>query len=83
MLVILRANRSRLIKYKLNNQVKIISGSNSKSLKIMKSIYSKIINKKLKETKDIKTAEAAKIIENTQRDINIAFINGFQCSFIS
>jgi len=70
-----------LSKYKLNNQVKIISGSNSKSLKIMKSIYSKIINKKLYETKDIKTAEAAKIIENTQRDINIAFINELSMLF--
>ncbi len=70
-----------LSKYKLNNQVKIISGSNSKSLKIMKSIYSKIIKKKLYETKDIKTAEAAKIIENTQRDINIAFINELSMLF--
>ena len=50
-------------------------------LKIMKSIYSKIINKKLYETKDIKTAEAAKIIENTQRDINIAFINELSMLF--
>ena len=70
-----------LSKYKLNNQVKIISGSNSKSLKIMRNIYSKIINKKLYETKDIKTAEAAKIIENTQRDINIAFVNELSMLF--
>ena len=70
-----------LSKYKLNNQVKIISGSNSKSLKIMRNIYSKIINKKLYETRDIKTAEAAKIIENTQRDINIAFINELSMLF--
>ena len=47
----------------------------------MKNIYSKIINKKLYETKDIKTAEAAKIIENTQRDINIAFINELSMLF--
>ncbi len=70
-----------LSKYKLNNQVKIISGSNSESLKMLKSIYSKIINKKLYETTDIKTAEAAKIIENTQRDINIAFINELSMLF--
>ena len=47
----------------------------------MRNIYSKIINKKLYETKDIKTAEAAKIIENTQRDINIAFVNELSMLF--
>ena len=59
-------------KYKLINQTKIISGSNNKALKMLNHIYGKIIKKKLHATKDIKTAEVAKIIENTQRDINVA-----------
>lgn len=62
-------------KFKLKNQIKIISASNNKALKILKFIYSKIINKKLYAVENIKTAEASKIIENTQRDINIAFMN--------
>ena len=62
-------------KFKLKNQIKIISASNNKALKILNFIYSKIINKKLYAVENIKTAEASKIIENTQRDINIAFMN--------
>jgi UDP-N-acetyl-D-galactosamine dehydrogenase len=68
-------------KYKLNNQTKIISGSNLQAIKILKNIYSKIIEKKLFIAEDIKTAEAAKIIENTQRDINIAFVNELSMLF--
>ena len=70
-----------LSKYKLENQTKIISGSNKIALKIVKYIYGKIIKKKLFPTKDIKIAEAAKIIENTQRDINIAFVNELSILF--
>ena len=64
-----------LSKYKLSNQVKVISGSNKKAEEKIKKIYKKIINKEIFIAKNIKIAEAAKIIENTQRDINIAFIN--------
>ena len=62
-------------KYKLANQVKIVSGSNEKAKNKTFTIYNKIIEKKIHKTGSIKVAEAAKIIENTQRDINIAFIN--------
>lgn len=62
-------------KYKLVNQVKIVSGSNEKAKNKTFTIYNKIIKKKIHKTGSIKVAEAAKIIENTQRDINIAFIN--------
>jgi UDP-N-acetyl-D-galactosamine dehydrogenase len=62
-------------KYKLTNQNKIISASNTKGLKIINFIYKKIIKKKLFKVSNIKTAEASKIIENSQRDINIAFMN--------
>ena len=43
--------------------------------KKLKTIYGKIVSGKIFLAKDIKTAEAAKVIENAQRDINISFIN--------
>ena len=55
--------------------IKITSGSNSKAAKWIDLFYGSIIRAGTHLTKDIKTAEAAKIIENTQRDINIALIN--------
>ena len=57
--------------------VKIISASNKKSLDILYEVYSKIIPAGLHKASSIKVAEAAKIIENTQRDINIALMNEF------
>jgi len=59
----------------LTNIKKIISGSNKKTLKIIKQIYKKIIKAGLYEAKSIKVAEAAKILENMQRDLNISLIN--------
>lgn len=58
----------------LSNVTKVISSSNKKSLKTMYNFYSKFINKiHIAETVEI--AEASKIIENIQRDLNIALIN--------
>ncbi len=54
---------------------KVISASSNRALSTMKFIYSKIINAKIHKAKSIKIAEAAKIIENTQRDLNIALMN--------
>ncbi len=62
-------------KNQLKNISKIVSGSNKFALNKIFSLYSKIINKKIVKVSSIKIAEAAKIIENTQRDINIAFMN--------
>ena len=59
---------------------KIISASDNYSLNIVKSIYSSVIKSKIFVAKNIKTAEAAKIIENTQRDLNISLIN--ECAII-
>ncbi len=59
----------------LSKIVKIVSGSNEESLKKISEIYSSVIPAGVFETKDIKTAEAAKVIENAQRDVNIAFMN--------
>ncbi|WP_419258490.1 nucleotide sugar dehydrogenase [Campylobacter fetus] len=54
---------------------KIISASSSAALKTVEDVYSKIIKAGVYKASSIKVAEAAKVIENTQRDINIAFVN--------
>ena len=54
---------------------KVISGQNKKVEKVLLEIYSKLTKGKIFLAKNIKVAEASKVIENSQRDINIAFIN--------
>lgn len=54
---------------------KIVAGIDKKTSSIMKEIYGSVLNAKVVEVSSIKVAEASKIIENSQRDINIAFIN--------
>lgn len=54
---------------------KIVSGSNKKTSHYIKKIYKKVLKSNIMEVSSIKVAEASKIIENTQRDINIAFMN--------
>ena len=67
----------------LTNINKLISADNHNSLALMKKIYKSIINAKIYECENIKIAEAAKVIENTQRDINIAFVNELKIIFDS
>ncbi len=55
--------------------VKIVSGTNQETLEKVDSVYSKIITAGTHRVSTIKAAEAAKVIENAQRDINIAFVN--------
>ena len=59
---------------------KIVSASNKKTLKKLILLYKSIISAGVYSVDSIKVAEAAKVIENTQRDLNIAFIN--ELSFI-
>ena len=54
---------------------KIVSGSNQETLNTLKTLYESIIHAGIHCTSSIKIAEAAKVIENTQRDINIALVN--------
>ena len=67
--------------HKIENINKIISASNKKGLEVIKKVYKNVTRKKLVITKSIKIAEAAKIIENTQRDINIALMNELSMLF--
>ena len=66
---------------KLQNIVKLVSGSNKETRRKVKEIYSKIIKVGVKEVTNIKTAEASKIIENIQRDLNIALMNELSVIF--
>ena len=62
---------------KLENIVKVVSASNESTLEILRSIYSTIIHAGIHLASSIEVAEAAKILENTQRDVNIALMNEF------
>ena len=60
---------------RLEKIVKVVSGSNSDALNTLADLYGSIITAGIYKAKSIKVAEAAKVIENTQRDINIALMN--------
>ena len=59
----------------LTTIVKIVSGMDKESLDKIAEVYGSIIKAGVHRASSIKVAEAAKVIENSQRDINIAFIN--------
>ena len=59
----------------LTNITKIVSGSNNETLKIISHLYKDIIDAEIFNASSIMVAEAAKVIENTQRDVNIALMN--------
>ncbi len=60
---------------KLKKIIKITSGSNHKTAGIVDLLYKEIITAGTYKAESIKVAEAAKVIENTQRDLNIALVN--------
>jgi len=68
-------------KYTLQNVVKITSGSTEKIAVIVDDLYKKIIKVGTYRAPSIKVAEAAKVIENTQRDVNIALMNELAMMF--
>lgn len=59
----------------LKNVNKIVAASTKKTAIFMKNLYQKIISAKVYIVKNIKTAEASKMLENVQRDLNIALMN--------
>lgn len=67
----------------LTNIVKIVSGCDNDSLDIIANVYETIIKAGIYRAPNIKVAEAAKVIENSQRDINIAFMNELAIVFNS
>ena len=61
--------------HKLNNIKKIVSGIDTDSLNSIANVYELVIEAGVYRASSIKVAEAAKVVENSQRDINIAFMN--------
>jgi UDP-N-acetyl-D-galactosamine dehydrogenase len=61
--------------------LKIVSGSDAESLDEIAKVYGQIIEAGLHKATSIKVAEAAKVIENAQRDVNIAFMNELSMIF--
>jgi len=61
--------------------LKIVSGIDGESLEEIANVYSLIVEAGIYRAESIKVAEAAKVIENTQRDINIAFMNELSLIF--
>ncbi len=59
----------------LENVVKIVSGSDEATLELVAQVYGKVVKAGLHRASSIRVAEAAKVIENTQRDLNIALMN--------
>ena len=60
---------------------KIVSGSNKFVKNLINDLYSEIIEAGTFSVSSIKVAEAAKVIENSQRDLNIAFMNELSILF--
>ncbi len=67
--------------HRLKNITKITSGSNPESAKLIDDLYNEIIEAGTHQAESIKVAEAAKVIENTQRDLNIALMNELSMIF--
>ena len=59
----------------LTNILKIVSGNDAEALEEISKVYGEIIKAGLHKASSVKVAEAAKVIENTQRDINISLMN--------
>lgn len=68
-------------KHRLPDIKKVISGSTNYATDKIKKLYSEIIKAGVYTSPSIKIAEAAKVIENTQRDLNIALINELSIIF--
>lgn len=67
--------------HRLENIVKIVSGMDDETLETVADVYSLVIEAGVYRAESIRVAEAAKVIENSQRDINIAFVNELSMIF--
>jgi len=65
----------------LRNIVKVVSGCDKESLEVIAKVYELVVDAGVHKVLSIKVAEAAKIIENTQRDLNIALMNELSIIF--
>ncbi|MBR1301760.1 nucleotide sugar dehydrogenase [Bradyrhizobium sp. AUGA SZCCT0042] len=63
--------------------MKVVSAQDAKTLDIVADVYGSVVTAGIHRAPSIKVAEAAKVIENTQRDLNIAFMNELSLIFQS
>lgn len=59
----------------IENITKIVSGMDDESLEIISKVYDSVLNNGIHQAPSIKVAEAAKVVENVTRDVNIALVN--------
>ncbi len=67
--------------HRLETIVKIVSGMDDETLDVVAKVYELVVEAGVHRAESIKVAEAAKVIENSQRDINIAFMNELSIIF--
>ena len=67
--------------HRLETITKIVSGMDEETLDIVAKVYELVVEAGVHRAESIKVAEAAKVIENSQRDINIAFMNELSIIF--
>ena len=67
--------------HRLENITKIVSGMDEETLDCVAKVYELVVDAGVHRAESIKVAEAAKVIENSQRDINIAFMNELSIIF--
>lgn len=67
--------------HRLNTITKIVSGMDEETLETIAKVYEIVVDAGVHRAESIKVAEAAKVIENSQRDINIAFMNELSIIF--
>lgn len=67
--------------HRLETIIKVVAGMDEESLNIIAKVYELVVDAGVYKAESIKVAEAAKVIENSQRDINIAFMNELSIIF--
>jgi UDP-N-acetyl-D-glucosamine/UDP-N-acetyl-D-galactosamine dehydrogenase len=67
--------------HRLETIIKVVSGMDKETLEIIAKVYELVVDVGVYKAESIKVAEAAKVIENAQRDINIAFMNELSIIF--
>ncbi len=67
--------------HRLENITKIVSGCDEEALQTIKAVYDIVIEVGTHPVSNLRTAEAVKVVENSQRDINIAFMNELAMAF--
>jgi len=67
--------------HRLETIVKIVAGSDAETTALLSRVYGRVVSAGIHPVSSIKVAEAAKVIENTQRDLNIALMNELSMIF--